>query len=87
MVKDNDTRLNIVLPEKFGKDAKKHVKEFGYTSIQELLRESLREKLYGKTIEKEITNKFLDQVEKEKEYIFKENKDIHQRLKKILLRE
>ncbi len=79
-----DLRLNIVLPDKFGKDATKHAKEFGYTSVQELLRESLREKIYGKTREKEISNKFLEQIEKEKEYIFKENKDIHERLKKIL---
>ena len=78
-----DLRLNIILPNNLAKDTKKYVKEFGYTSIQELLREALREKIYGKTRAEEIENKKLILTKEEEEFLLKENKNIYNKLKKI----
>jgi len=79
----NHLRVEIRLSGNLNKDTLKFANKFGYSNLQELLKEALREKIYGKNIKEQITNDFLKQLEEEKEYIFEEKKDLHEKLKKI----
>ncbi len=79
-------QINVKLISSLEKDSKKYIKDFGYKNIQELICEALREKLYGKNIKEQITNEFLKEIEKEKEYVFSEKKDLHEKLKNIASR-
>ncbi len=81
--KINENQLHIILPKNLSKDIKKHVNEFNYVSSSEFIREAIREKLYGKNIREQISNRFMEEIEKEKSYIFEEKKDLHERLEKI----
>jgi len=77
------TQVNVSFEDKIFKDMKKQVRDYSYSNVPELIREAVREKLYGKDIKEQITNEFLNEIEKEKEYLFKERKDLHEKLKKI----
>jgi len=79
-------RVEVKLSGKFDKDVLAYVEEFGYSNVQELMKESVREKIYGKDIHDQIINEFLKQVESEEDFIFEEKKDLHDRLKKITKR-
>jgi len=76
-------QINVAFPKEILKDMKKYSKDYSYPNLPELIRESVREKLYGKNIKEQITNDFLKEVEKEKAYVFEEKKDLHEKLKKI----
>ena len=39
-------QINLKLPERFFKEAKKYAEIYGYRSIQELIAEALREKIF-----------------------------------------
>jgi len=79
----NTIQRNISFSKKFDEDIKNHFKEFGYNSYAELVRESVREKVYGKNLREELINKFLTEIETEKDFLFEENKNIYKKLLKF----
>jgi len=83
---DKQEQVNVAFPKEVLRDLKKYSKKNGYPNLPELIREAVREKIYGKNIKEQITNDFLKQIEEEKEYIFEEKKDLHEKLKKIVER-
>jgi len=83
MIQKNKLRVELYLYDNLSKDTKKYVKDFGYTSVQELLREALREKLYGRTRNEEIDNISKKISNQEDKYLFEQNKDLYEKLKKI----
>jgi len=46
-VNNEVAQLNLKLSNKIMTDAKSYVDEFGYNNIQELIRESIRDKIYS----------------------------------------
>lgn len=55
-------QINVRLPDNLLKEAKKYAKDFGFSNIQELIKESLRERIYdGPSIE------YLKKLKKESE--------------------
>ncbi len=78
------TTINISLPKKMYEDAKKVQDSQRYTSISELIRDSLRKTLYEEITENGFTRKFEDAtLESAKEPIdesnvWKTEKDVHQ---------
>lgn len=55
-------QINLRLPQNLLDSAKKYVDDFGYSNIQDLLKEALREKIYP-----ELTLDFLQKRVKESE--------------------
>jgi hypothetical protein len=49
-----NTQINVRLPEKMIGSAKSYAKKNGFGSVQELIKESLREKIFDKISSKEI---------------------------------
>ena len=47
------TQINVRLPNQFLVTAKKYVKKHGFSNMQELIKESLREKLFPAELTKE----------------------------------
>ncbi len=63
------TTINISLPKDMYKEAKNYVSKKGYTSISELIRDSLRSVLYPNLTENGFTPEFEDEVlRREKEF-------------------
>lgn len=56
------TTVNISLPKNMYKDAKKLATARGYSSISELVRDSLRRMLYRELTENSFTREFEDDV-------------------------
>ena len=58
----NTATINISLPKKMLADAKKAVKDRQYTSISELIRDTLRRDLYPQLTENGFTPEFEEEV-------------------------
>jgi len=86
VIKKSNKRIAITIDEKFEKDIQNHIQQYNYSNFSEFVKEAIREKLYGKTHSEEIINKFLEEVESEKEFKFSEEKDIYSKLKLIAKR-
>ena len=56
------TTINISLPKSMYKDAKVMVTKRGYSSVSELIRDTLRNLLYPNVTENGFTKEFEDQV-------------------------
>ncbi len=84
MKKNNmSVQRNISFSKKLDMDIQSHLDNFGFSSYAELVREAVREKVYGKNIRAKLVNKFLSEIEKEKDYLFKENKNMYKKLLQI----
>lgn len=47
------TQVNVRLPERVLSKASKYAKQHGFSNVQDLIKETLREKLFGKHLTKE----------------------------------
>ena len=65
-----NTQINLRLPEKLLISAKKYSEKNGFSSIQELIKETLREKLFP---EPEFTKEEIKEIEEYAEYCEKNN--------------
>jgi Arc/MetJ-type ribon-helix-helix transcriptional regulator len=76
------TTINISLPKEMIEDAKKFVKKKQYASVSELIRDTLRKKLYPDLTENGFTREFEDAVLRSEksptknDVVLKTNKDI-----------
>lgn len=70
-------QLNLKIPENLYKSASIYAKNFGYQNIQELLKVSVREKIYNEIeYDKNYTKKEIDIIEKIVKKLIKKNKFI-----------
>lgn len=76
--------INISLPKNLYEDAKVYLARRGYSSVSELLRDTLRDKLYPRLTENGFTPEFEESVLRsaslplEKDKVWKTEKDIDQ---------
>ncbi len=76
--------INISLPKTMYEDAKAYLARRGYSSVSELFRDTLRDKLYPRLTENGFPSEFEEEVLKfaalprEKDKVWKTEKDIDQ---------
>jgi len=63
---EKQEQINVAFPKATLKDMLKHSKDYGYPNLPELIRDAVREKIYGKNIKEQITNDFMKENEKKK---------------------
>ncbi|MBU0460079.1 MAG: ribbon-helix-helix domain-containing protein [Nanoarchaeota archaeon] len=78
------TQINVRLPDQVLTTASQYAKKHGFGNVQELIKESLREKLFGETM---ITKEELLLVKKlaqlsEKENLFGTEEELFRKLKR-----
>ncbi|PIN99930.1 hypothetical protein COT72_03780 [archaeon CG10_big_fil_rev_8_21_14_0_10_43_11] len=56
-------QLNVKLPEKLLQNAQKYVKTFGFTNVQELIRDSLREKIFESRYDETFTQREINLID------------------------
>lgn len=76
--------INISLPKTMYEDAKAYLARRGYSSVSELFRDTLREKLYPRLTENGFTPEFEEEVlrsaaePRQKDKVWKSEKDIQE---------
>lgn len=76
------TQINLKFQDKFFKMAQKYADSKGYMSIQELIRATLREKIFGELELREEYKKFLNSKEANTFLSVEESKKFHEELMK-----
>jgi Arc/MetJ-type ribon-helix-helix transcriptional regulator len=56
----NNTQINLKLPFKLMELAEEYADSYGYTNVQELIRESLREKVFSEKVREEYIDKLIE---------------------------
>ena len=64
MVAKNYGQINVKIPLKLLDGAEEYVKDFGYSNVQELIRDTLRDKVF----EEKLNSKFVKEVLNNPEY-------------------
>ncbi len=75
-------QINVRLPENLLSEAKKYAEKNGYVNVQELVKESLREKIHAEKLTKEeavLLKKVLEVTKKKR--LWRTEKEIFERLK------
>lgn len=70
----NTSQINLKLPQKLISLAEEYVQNYGYTNVQELIRESLREKVFSEELNEKYVEKLLE-LEKDSKLLGKEKSE------------
>ncbi len=70
----NTSQINLKLPSKLVFMAEEYAVYYGYANVQELIRESLREKVFSEEVREEYV-KSLMESEKKREWLGKEKSE------------
>lgn len=68
----NTSQINLKLPSKLICVAEEYADYYGYSNVQELIRDSLREKVFSGEVKEEYINALINS-EKKREYLGKED--------------
>lgn len=83
MVKEQKvTQVNVKMPSKLFEEAEMYVKENNYVNVQELIRETLRDRLLDEKVRPEYIEKLLTDPEMNTYHSVKESKSILSKWKK-----
>ena len=83
MTNKKEKFYTIRVSDDLDKEIKKYLKQQKYLTTSEFIRESIREKIFGRTRNEEIENKSKNKNLEEERYFFEENKKLFEKLKKI----
>lgn len=70
----NTNQINLKLPSKLVSVAEEYADYYGYSNVQELIRDSLREKVFSDEVKEEYINALISSEEK-REYLGKEESE------------
>jgi Arc/MetJ-type ribon-helix-helix transcriptional regulator len=70
----NTSQINLKLPSRLASMAKDYAEYYGFSNVQELIRESLREKIFSEEIREEYIQKIIKEEQKN-EWIGKEKSE------------